>query len=655
MRRIVAMTLGVLVLLGAACAGANPDDRIENPTGKYLVWGDYKIEINQHGGLGRDWPTPKLFWEQHAMLKKKAEANPEPPNTMRAILLLFPKTEATAYKVEDGQKIAVGKKTTSMTSAEVKWALDQWREFEEMVYLFSGGSMWLRTDIKIIDEPLVVATNENGRFWPGAKAGFADKYMPFDRGDYQTYNVLYNSKGLNASPHGGTYGAVIGVKGCGISSNAWYGRGKRLDERTGYVFLHEWLNQMCSATSNIMPYPEKETLWNNYKLRKMGYRGDPELNPWPYITGRRDVMRFVIRPGMWRRWTPIDPYNSLAIGRWVMFGPTDAGLAREMSVAAPSAGKLVEMTMDTYTHFNLENVSAEEKPAIAEGTYYFRTYVESDATQEVRLWAGADERFQLWLNGVMVRDGWGWNYSRDGTLFEKVTYATLDKGINTLLLVLPNSDEKVEFRVRFCKTDGSGEQPEGVRARATLEEGTPVPLKEPVVYDFENPTLFTWADVGDNPWLSMPRLDDEALRQLTGIKTLEMKLNEKTYIDAAGKERVACQHLFLSVPEEAVTSPWIPEPVEDSAALNNDFDYSWKSVAWLRVPDRPGPEKDVLFLRFDVAEPLMHLLKTKGRPAHESIVGWVLVDHKLAYVVLVNLDLDKPPETELDLLSQQPE
>ena len=63
----------------------------------------------------------------------------------------------------------------------------------------------------------------------------------------------------------------------------------------------------------------------------------------------------------------------------------------------------------------------------------------------------------------------------------------------------------------------------------------------------------------------------------------------------------------------------------------------------------------MLFLRFDVAEPLMHLLNTKGRPAQKSIVGWLLVEHKLAYVVLVNLDADQAPETPLGLLTQQPQ
>ena len=79
------------------------------------------------------------------------------------------------------------------------------------------------------------------------------------------------------------------------------------------------------------------------------------------------------------------------------------------------------------------------------------------------------------------------------------------------------------------------------------------------------------------------------------------------------------------------------------------------ALAWLRVPRRPGPDKDVLFLRFDAAEPLMHLLRAKGRPGNESIVGWFLVEHKLGYVVLVNLDVDEALEAPSGLLAKQPE
>ena len=78
-------------------------------------------------------------------------------------------------------------------------------------------------------------------------------------------------------------------------------------------------------------------------------------------------------------------------------------------------------------------------------------------------------------------------------------------------------------------------------------------------------------------------------------------------------------------------------------------------MAWLRVPGRKGPEKDIVLVRFDVAEPLLHLLETEGRPANESIVGWVLVEHKLACVALVNLSIDEAPETPLGLLSRKPE
>ncbi len=655
MRRILAVTVCMLAAQCIAQAQAPLAPKIENPTGKYLVWEDYKIEINQYGGLGRNWPTPDLIWEQYEILKKKAAANPQPPNTIKAVLLVFPTTEATAVKREGDKETVVGKKTTSMTSAELKWALEQWREFEELVYVYSLGNAWLRTDIKVIDEPLEVKTDENWEFWAGQQRAFLDKYVPFERGDYQSYNSIYNSKGLRAGPHGGTIGAVGGIKGCGTSDTAFYGEAKR-PHRTGYVALHEWLNQQASATSNMMPYPDKETLWTNYVLPKIGYREDIELDAWPWLSMRRDTMMHVIRPGMWRRWTPIDPYISRAIGQWVKFGPTEGGKAREITTAPASAGRLAEMKMGKYTHFNILDMRGDDNREFGSGTYYFRTYVESRDKREVRLWAAADERFKLWLNGVIIRDGWGWNYSEDdGKLFEKVTYATLEGGVNTLVLELPNDNHIVEFRVRFCDTDGSGRQPDGVTTFPLPGDRRPVPLATPLVHDFKSPRFYKWADINDSPWLELPRLDEAALRDLTGIATLEIRTGGKPRKDNQGREYTPPQHLFLDVPKDAVTSPWIADPAEDNARLNNDLDYNWKSLAWLRVPRRQGPEKDVLFLRFDAAEPLMHLLETKGRPGNESIVGWFLVEHKLGYVVLADLDVDEAPETPLGLLAKQPE
>lgn len=650
---------GLLVLSVVGVARAQMGEKIVNSTGQYLVWGDYKIEVNQYGDLGRDWPTPKLFWEQYAKLQAKARANPKPPNTLRAILLIVPHIEATAVRKDGEREVVVGTKKTSMSPADIKSAIDQWRQFEDMVYAFSEGNAWLRTDVKVIEEPVKVQTDENWSFWTGPQRELVDKYLPFNRGDHQSYNAIFCSNdGLNAEIHGGTLGAVGGIRGCGTSDNAWFGEG-RWTNRTGYVCLHEWLNQQCSATSNLMPYPDGEALWNNYVLHKVGYREDIELDDWPWISMRRDTMRFIIRPGMWRRWSGIDPYESRAIDRWVVFGPTGPDRARELSAAPATDGKIIEQRMEKYTHFNLAEArpASGEKPAIGPGTYYFRTYVKSAERQEVRLWAGGDERFQVWLNGVMIRDGWGWNYSDDdGRLFEKATYPTLEAGVNTLVLVLPNTNELVEFRVRFCDTAGAGYQPKGVAASATLsKKETPVALVVPVVPDFRAPRFHKWAEVNGDPWLTLPQLDEAALRELTGISSLEIVLTGAPRKDREGNEFTPEQHLFLRVPKEAVSSPWIAAPAEDNAKLNNDLDFNWKSLAWLRIPERSGQEKDLLLLRFDVAEPLMHLLRTKGRPANESIVGWVLVEHKLAYAVLVNLEVTEPPGTALGLLTKQPE
>lgn len=639
---------------------------IENPQNKFLVWNDYKIEINQYGGLGRDYPHA-IVWEQYKILEEKAKKNTTPPNTIKGVLLVCPTTHATAFKKDDAGETQVGEKTTSMTSGEVKWALEQWRQWEEMIYVYSNGAAWQRTDIKVIDEPLEVRTNEDWHFWSGPKGNLLDKYIPFERGDYDSYNSIYNGKDMKPGPWGGTFGADYGPKGCGSSDNAWLSR-PNADERHGFVFWHEWLNQMCWATSNVMPYPEG--LWSLYVFHDMGYRDDP-INAWPWITSHRDVMRFIIRPGMWKRWTVTDPYISPAIDQWEVFGPYGQGRAREFSGRTSVKSTLLKMALEKYDHFNLAKADTfpekgAPKPEIKEGTYYFKAYVSSLTNQEVRLWAAADERFKVWLNGVMVRDGWGTLRSTDnGRLIEKVTYTSLDAGLNTLVLELPNVDEKskgiVEFRVRFCKPDGSGELPEGVKYNPALIAGSIVPLKEEPKYDFANPVLHKWADVSDDPWLKLPRLDENALRQLTGIETLSLKTDHVTGTTKAkdkdgkevDKEVLAKQHLFLDVPEGAVSSPQTKEPTENAESLDNNLDYNWESLAWLRVPNRKGNEKDILLIRFDVAEPVLHLLKTRGRPANESIAGYVLEKFKLSYVVLVNLD--GAPTRELDALSKKPE
>ncbi len=646
---------GVLVTASMAVAQLAPP--IVNTTGQYLDWGDYRIEVNQYGDLGRNWPTPDLFWAGYERLKKRAKANPNPPNTLRTLLLVIPRVQATAVKQVDGKEVVVGRKSTEMTSAEIKWNLEQWREFEGMVYAFSAGNAWLRTDIKVIDEPLEVVTDENWEFWAGQQRKLLDKYLPFERGDYQSYNCIYNSRGLHANPHGGTIGAVGGIKGCGTSDNAFYGDGPYIDERSGYVALHEWLNQQCSATSNMMPYPDGETLWNNYVIHLMGYREDTQLNAWPWISHRRDTMTQIIRPAMWRRWSALDPYISLPIGRWLLFAGRGPEAARTVTQTPDAEGKVIERNVDRYGKISLTDQCGTEVPVMPGDTLYFRTYVEADQEQEVRLWPGADERFQVWLNGVVIRDGWGWNYfDDDGALVEKVAYPTLKRGVNTLVLALPNQDEKLEFRLRFCRTDGSGQPPVGVRAFPHLPPTRkPVALDKPVRHDFKHPTFFKWADVKDDPWLQLPRLDEAALRGLTGIESLTVKTDGTPWTAPDGTEYdPPAQHLFLHVPQAAVLSPWIPAPQENNASLNNDLDFNWKSMAWLRLKHRTGP-RDLVLVRFDIAEPLLHLLKTQGRLAQESIVGWLLVKHKLAYVALVTLDLDQAPSKAVDLLRQQPD
>jgi len=660
MRTLLAMAVCATVLAVSQPAQAQRrgalGPEITNPRNQFLVWGDYKVEVNQYGGLGRDWPW-QFKDEQYALLKAKAEANPEPPNILRAILLICPTVEATAVKRENGRETVVGTRTSRMSSREIMWAIEQWREQAEFVYVFSGGNAAMITDIKIVPEPLKVKTNEEWGHFSGPKHELLEKYLPFQRGEYDSYNSVYSNRDLNGGPWGGTLGAIVGVKGVATSDNLWIGRGEPLDAQHAWVFWHEFLNQCCSSTSHILPYPPNEELWNMYCWEWTGHRTDP-IPLWPGWTNHRDMMRMVIRPTMWRRWRITAPYRSPAVGQWILFGPTaEPRDVRALCTAPAEDGRYLDADLGTYDHFNVGDMLVGPDFPAKPGTYYLRTFVESPQAQDVQILAGGDEDFEIWLNGRKIRDGYGWKYSKDdGKLFEKVTYATLAEGANTLVFVLPNTDRVAEFRLRFGRSDGSGEQPEGVEAWAKLPDGEqPLPLLEPLVWDFANPQFFKWADVGDDPWLSMPRLSEQDLATLTGIPSLKVRTDGAVRKNAEGQDYIPCQHLFLDVPREAVTSPWIAEPTEDNAALNNDFDFNWKSVAWLRVPGRPGNDKDVLLVRNDVAEPIMHLLKTRGRPGQESIVGWMVIERKLVYVLLVDLDITEAPETELGLLTQQPE
>jgi hypothetical protein len=660
---------------------------IKNPDNKFIVWGDYRVEVNQYGGLGRDWPW-QFRDEQWALLKKKAQeqAKKEPPNIIRAILLVVPTIDATAVKRENGKTTVVGTRTSRMTPTEIKSAMDQWHTVEDLVFVFSGGNAMVLTDIKVIPEPMKVETDENWGFFSGPKYDLLDKYLPFKRGDYDSYNSVYTNRGLSAGPWGGTLGAIVGVKGCPTSDNIWIAR-PELDDEHAWVFWHEYLNQCCSSSSNILPYLPGEQLWNMYCWEWTGHRPDP-VPHWPGWTNHRDMMRCVIRPTMWKHWRITAPYRSHPVGQWMLYGPlpkaekeillppvepgtpdrdcyeADPEMVRKLCVAPEKEGKHLEADLAPYDNLNVGEMLVGPDFVPRTGTHYLRTYVKSPKDQDVQILAGGDEDFEIWLNGNKIRDGYGWKYSQDDRkLFEKVTYTKLKAGINTLVYVIPNTDRVIDTRLRFGKPDGSGEQPEGVECVAKLGEGEqPLPLEALKVPDYKNPKLYKWADVGNDPWLSMPRMDEKALAELAGIPELKIRVGDEVrqHKNEKGEpdfKYVACQHLFLDVPKTGVTSPWIAAPAEDNAALNNDFDSNWKAAAWLRVPKRAGQEKDILLLRNDVAEPMMHLLKTKGRPGQESLVGWLVIERKLVYVLLVDLDIDtaKPPATELGLLTKAPE
>ncbi|KAA0217513.1 MAG: hypothetical protein DYG94_00085 [Leptolyngbya sp. PLA3] len=92
--------LGLIVM---TAAGQTLGGLIVNDGRRYLVWGDFKIEVHQHEDLGRNRPTPTLVWEQYEMFEARARANPDPPATLHAAALVLANIEATAWVRSPGR------------------------------------------------------------------------------------------------------------------------------------------------------------------------------------------------------------------------------------------------------------------------------------------------------------------------------------------------------------------------------------------------------------------------------------------------------------------------------------------------------------------------------------------------------------------------
>ena len=595
-------------------------------------WDIYRIHLNRHGNLMRNWPGAEA-WSEYELLKARALACGERPNIIDVWVPIVRGLEARWLREGDSSPCIVRDRLSDDEVAEI---IRQYRRFEELVFVYSGGRAKLHSEITIINDALRPTVRGNW-FFPGPFKEFAQRYRPFARGEFDSVIGFFPPGSLPLGMWGGTYGADWGLWGAGNSNNAWL---RGYPQRHGFVIWHEWLNQWNWCTRNVMGYPRD--LWNLYIFSRTGYEPDP-LPDWPWITSHRDVMRHYISPRMWRRSTMIDPHRSQPIRTWWLLGPFRGDEA--LAALPPDAG----LRWRPFRAPEGEYVDLRQATDAQPGEVVFlQALVESAKKQEVRLWTGSDGELAVFANGKLIKRWPGLRAPAGGHLQERCNYVELEKGINRIVLQARRpKGERWEVFARLAASDGSGEMPQGVRVLRSLAELVPerlVPTKRTEPINWRNPKHYDWSAVRDDPWTMMPRVDDEALRQLTGIADLELvAMGAYVLVDVKGSKRVL--------------SPVLENGDPNDFRLNNELNTRAESMAVVRFAQgADGSDgRDLVLVRIDAADVALNLLKhprnSKRPEPAKALIGWGIVDWKVFLVL--DTYLGELPNHELAALEER--
>jgi hypothetical protein len=176
--------------------------------------------------------------------------------------------------------------------------------------------------------------------------------------------------------------------------------------------------------------------------------------------------------------------------------------------------------------------------------------------------------------------------------------------------------------------------------------------------------FFSWRDVEAEWMRDMPQLSDRDLRRITGLKDLAVTLHQP------GPNTHVVWSLRTSSPVDSLYAAG--DPLTIAPALDNVLSLGRRpspgplaepiaafiespleSMAWLRSPRAPRSQRDLLLLRLDVAPWILPRLRVVGRPAADSIVGYLArrdpsEGQRLNLLVLAVDFGEQPPRDELE-------
>lgn len=610
-----------------------------------LSWGDWKVEVNEYGNFRRVFLDSG--WDNIDALEKKVIASGVKPNIWKAVLLL-PADLSAEWKDPEGNTHST---RDTLSVEEMQFIREEYRKFERLVYVCSGGNLKLESRVIVLDDPVRI-TSEKDFFFPPP---FKDELLKLpDWKPEETDSVvcIFPPGEMPLDAYGRSWGDLHG-ENCAGNANIGFVR-QRLREGgdLSVVMQHEWLHQAECVMFVHLGYKGLPHLHN---AGANGYLPD-DSGGTQWLAWNTDLMYRYFRPGMWKRADmnsrsfvrPHPNFEGGFIKEWLVLGPfsneekkgLDVGFIKDEGKVRPDEGdkgpddrtwKLIVSKDD------IIGLGGHFKPN-TNVVAYAHTYVFSPKKRKAVLWLGSDDGVKVFLNGLEIHRH---RVDRGTKPDDDNVPIILQKGWNRLMFKVDQGAGGWGLCARIADPK-LNEIPDLVFTprkpkKRIVKKGEAIPFAWDGRY-------YSWDSVGRDPYAVLPELTQRHLRAITGIDGLSIKSKAPLLLIDPG-------------PDSKTLSPVVTELDAADHALNNQMNARSESLAVLRFnlskagPRFPRGTCDLVLVRADIVEPWMDFLRSpSGIPMKESLIGFLTVNRQATYVFLTYLG-DELPLREVDLVT----
>ncbi|MEM4409223.1 MAG: hypothetical protein QXI19_10845 [Candidatus Caldarchaeum sp.] len=146
--------------------------------------------------------------------------------------------------------------------------------------------------------------------------------------------------------------------------------------------------------------------------------------------------------------------------------------------------------------------------------------------------------------------------------------------------------------------------------------------------------FFSWGAVKDDWMARLPTLSDADLRRITGIPDLTVEVAQPS----PNAHVIWRLHTSTKLPSKMYSADLPQAPIQldnvlvvgrrEKPSRQNDpyggyASAPLESMALLRLPNEKLKQKDLVLIRMDVVDAVLPLLKVRGRPASECLLGFI--------------------------------